>query len=257
MKRTLEADEGPSKRSRLEDHLRVLSDYLAEKKTDQPPGEKPKRCVHEGVETEEAYVCRKCGLVLDNLYHPDVRWFEHATLDREYTDADRLIALDEALVKFMEKTELRPTVPLFLIQERLRALKIDCGYKNLNYAIALTCILEGDREAQEKLSSFLPKSNVAWVRSWRLLTADPLPRPFLKSWLKNLLDQCPPKDLSKRQKTRFYRIIQHFDETRLKLMHDLMVCYGPHFYTDRVDLELLPFDLRHALYKFALAMSHP
>ena len=143
--------------------------------------------MHEGVETEECYVCCKCGLVLDNLYRPDVDWFEHSMLDRRYTDVDRCNAVDKNLLKFLEKVNMRSSLPLHIIQQRLRAMKIDSGYKNLNYAIALLCIHEGDEEAQEGLSPALPRSNVAWARSMRLLAR--VPTSFVGGWLNNLLRQ--------------------------------------------------------------------
>jgi len=90
-----------------------------------PSKKESRKCVHEGVETEEAFCC-KCGLVLDELYQPDVLWWEHSLMDREYSD--RLIAVDDALTKFMEKTNLYTKMPLYLIQERLRSMKFDSGY---------------------------------------------------------------------------------------------------------------------------------
>ena len=41
------------------------------------------KCLHdECAETEEAFVCRKCSLVLDNLYQPNMDWYNDAMMDR-------------------------------------------------------------------------------------------------------------------------------------------------------------------------------
>ena len=216
------------------------------------------KCEHEGVETEEDFVCCKCGLVLSSIYQPDVHWHEHAVLDRQYTDSDRLVAVDKNLVKFMEKANLHRSLPLVVMQERLRAMKISSGYKNLNYAIALTCILAEDKEARDKIAPFLPKSNVAWARSARLL--HPAPMQFVDSWLRNLRRRCPSKDLSKTQKKRFYDSLKLLDETERQTMYNLMHCYGRvHFYglDETNDLDVLPIELRHALYRYLLAVCKP
>ena len=55
------------------------------------------------METEEAYVCCKCGLVLEDIFQPDVHWLDHAMMARQYTNMDRLNAVDKALGAFLEK----------------------------------------------------------------------------------------------------------------------------------------------------------
>ena len=59
---------------------------------------------------------------------------------------------------------------MYTLEERLRDMKIDSGFKSLNYAICVMCILKDDEQAQEKLRPYLPRSDVAWVRSLRLLS---------------------------------------------------------------------------------------
>ena len=70
-------------------------------------------------------------------------------------------------------------------------MKIDSGFKSLNYAICVMCILEGDEQAKEQLRPHLPRSDVAWARSLRLLS--PVPEIFVKNWLRNLTE--PDKQL--------------------------------------------------------------
>lgn len=151
--------------------------------------EEDKKCLRdECVEREEAYVCRNCGLG-DNLYQPDMDWHNHAVMEREYTDTDRLNAIDSNLLQFLEKVDWTgSSTPRCVIQERLLPMKITSGYQSLNYAIALMCILGQDEEAQKKSSPFLPSSNVAWARSMKVLS--PLPKQFVRCWLRKLLNTC-------------------------------------------------------------------
>ena len=81
-------------------------------------------------------------------------------------------------------------------------MKIDSGFKSLNYAICVMCILEDDEQAQEQLRPYLPRSDVAWARSLRLLS--PVPEIFVSNWLRNLLKPAR-RDLSDRQKKRGLR----------------------------------------------------
>ena len=83
---------------------------------------------------------------------------------------------------------------------RLRDMKIDSGFKNLNYAICVMCILEGDEQAEQQVRPHLPRSDVDWARSLHLLS--PVPEIFLRNWLRNLLKPTR-RDLSDRQKKRF------------------------------------------------------
>ena len=63
----------------MDDDFQILFDYveqmkreLAEKdKSDEQTKsaeDEEKKCVHESIETEEAYVCCKCGLVLEDIF---------------------------------------------------------------------------------------------------------------------------------------------------------------------------------------------
>ena len=60
----------------VDEEFQILADYRAERKklpvdSDSEDDEEEK-CEHEGVETEEDFVCCKCGLVLSSIYQPDV-----------------------------------------------------------------------------------------------------------------------------------------------------------------------------------------
>ena len=66
----------------VDEEFQILADYLAERKklpvdSDSEDDEEEK-WEHEGVETEEDFVCCQCGLVLSSIYQPDVHWHEHA-----------------------------------------------------------------------------------------------------------------------------------------------------------------------------------
>ena len=81
----------------IEEEFQILADYLAERKklpvdSDSEEDEE-EQCEHEGVETEEDFVCCECGLVLSGIHQTDVHWHEHTVLDRQYTDSDRLVAV--------------------------------------------------------------------------------------------------------------------------------------------------------------------
>ena len=245
----------------VEKDFQILIEHLARKREEERKkenneyGEKP--CEHEAIETEEAVVCQRCRLVLDNLYGPDVHWFDHAVMPRVYNARDQLNAVNKALYKFIDRICLQTDLPMYTVQERLRAMKIDAGYKSLNYAIALSCILEGDHEAQEEIRPFLPKSNNAWARSMRLMS--PPPVIFLKNWLNNLmrtsLTYVPPsssRDLSKQQEERFRENVQRFDELERKVMHDLAATYDCELDAD--DFLRLPTQLKIALYKYSMAV---
>ena len=146
-----------------------------------------KKCVHEGIETEEEFVCQKCGLVLGQVYCPDVHWLEHAVKSKEHTDMSRLNAMDKTLGDFLDRIGWYDSLPLpwHDVQELLKAMKFRSHLKSLNYAIALTCILEEHELLQEKISPFLPRSNAASARD--LVVLDPVLPAFVRSWLKKLL----------------------------------------------------------------------
>ena len=61
------------------------------------------KCVHEGIETDEEFVCQKCGLVLGQVYNRDLHWLEYAVKAREVTDIDRLNAVDQTLADFLDR----------------------------------------------------------------------------------------------------------------------------------------------------------
>ena len=84
----------------------MLLEYLTRKKQPTQVSSEPlekKKCLHEGTDTDEEYVCQKCGLVFGQIYCPGVHWLEHAIKAREYSDMDRLNAVDKTLADFLDK----------------------------------------------------------------------------------------------------------------------------------------------------------
>ena len=192
----------------MDDDFRILFDYVEQMKRElqdeadlqsKSAEDEEKKCVHESIETEEAYVCCKCGLVLEDIFQPDIHWCDHALMPRIYGGADRLNAMHKVLIKFLDKISFCTYLPMYTLEERLRNMKIDSGFKSLNYAICVMCILEGDQQAEEQIRPHLPRSDVAWARSLHLLS--PVPEIFVRNWLRNLLKPTG-RDLSDRQKKR-------------------------------------------------------
>ena len=202
-------------------------------------------CLHlDQVEHDGYYVCSACGLVLDTLYQPEVNWTDRCVISKSYSSTDRIQAVDRHLIEFMQKTGI--VSPLHPIQERLKFMKKESGYKSLNYAIALTCILEGDCDSIMKLLPFLPDSNVAWARSSRMLR--PQPPSFVMAWLYHLMKN--PRPLSKSQLKKFHDHVSLFQPDHVDLMYRLIRCYGCYGY----DLDALPHDLKCALYRYSCAI---
>ena len=65
----------------MDDDFRILFDYVEQMKRElqdeadlqtKSAEDEEKKCVHESIETEEAYVCCKCGLVLEDIFQPDI-----------------------------------------------------------------------------------------------------------------------------------------------------------------------------------------
>ena len=192
----------------MDDDFRILFDYVEQMERElqdkadlqtKSAEDEEKKCVHESIETEEAYVCCKCGLVLEDIFKPDIHCCDHALMPRIYGGADRLNAMHKVLIKFLDKISFCTYLPMYTLEERLRDMKIDSGFKNLNYAICVMCILEGDEQAEEQVRPHLPRSDVAWARSLHLLS--PVPEIFVRNWLRNLLKPTR-RDLSDRQKKR-------------------------------------------------------
>ena len=86
----------------MDDDFRILFDYVEQMKRElqdeadlqsKSAEDEEKKCVHESIETEEAYVCCKCGLVLEDIFQPDIHWCDHALMPRIYGGADRLNAM--------------------------------------------------------------------------------------------------------------------------------------------------------------------
>ena len=133
---------------------------------------------------------------------------------------DRLNAVDKTLADFLDKVGWHDSLPLHDVQELLKAMKYRSGFRSINYAIALTCILDGHEELQEKIAPFLPRSNAAWARSLAVL--DPVPPVFVRSWLKNLLKPAPSRNLTQTQKKRVHDSLPHVTDTELLVMYDLI-----------------------------------
>ena len=124
----------------MDDDFRILFDYVEQmerevaEKTDlqtKSAEDEEKKCVHESIETEEAYVCCKCGLVLEDIFQPDIHWCDHALMPRIYGGADRLNAMHKVLIKFLDKISFCTYLPMYTLEERLRDMKIDSGFKVL------------------------------------------------------------------------------------------------------------------------------
>ena len=246
----------------MDDDFRILFDYVEQMKRELAEKDKAdlqtksaedeeKKCVHESIETEEAYVCCKCGLVLEDIFQPDIHWCDHALMPRIYSGADRLNAMHKVLIKFLDKISFCTYLPMYTLEERLRDMKIDSGFKNLNYAICVMCILEGDEQAEEQVRPHLPRSDVAWARSLHLLS--PVPEIFVRNWLRNLLKPTG-RDLSDRQKKRFADNFKRFDDVERRMMQDLISSYRAGLDWNTSDLEKLPIPLRHALYHYSVAV---
>ena len=191
----------------MDDDFQILFDYveqmereLAEKnKSDEQTKsaeDEEKKCEHESIETEEAYVC----CVVEDTFQPDIHWCDHALMPRIYGGADRLNAMHKVLIKFLDKISFCTYLPMYKLEERLRDMKINSGFKSLNYAIYVMCIFEGDEQAEEQLRPHLPRSDVAWARSLHFLS--PVPEIFVRNWLRNLLKPTR-RDLSDRQQKCF------------------------------------------------------
>ena len=225
--------------------LQQKDESVEEKKRDEE-----RICMHEGEQVlhEGSYVCTECGLVMVSDFQPEAKWRDRCVIAHAYTATDRLQAVDKHLLEFMVKADVR--APLHPIQERLRFMKKESGYKSLNYAIALTCILEDDSESQEKLQPFLPKSNVSWARSSRLLK--PQPRHFLRVWIRRLKEN--PKPLTKAQQRKFgENVALLLQQPELSaLFHSIISFHGYGMYGYHLDD--LPDDLQCALYRFSCAV---
>ena len=200
----------------------------------------PNQVIHEGY-----YVCTDCGIVLDMVFEPEVDWEKRCVLAKTYSSADRIEGVDKHLRHFMEKTGIR--AQHHAIQEKLEFMKKECGYNSLNYAIALTCILEGDQESLEKLRPFLPQSYVAWARSSRVLPK-PLSTHFIATWLRHLTTHS--KSLSKSQRQKFHENIARFQPEQTDIMYRMIQCFGCYGY----NIDSLPPELSCALYRFSCAI---
>ena len=114
-------------------------------------------CLHEDqVEHEGFYVCTQCGLVLDHVFQPEVNWTSRCVIAKSYTPHDSLQAVDKHLSAFMEKTGIR--APLHPIQERLRFMKMQSGYKSLNYALPWRAFSKMTLKRKRALLPIYPKA---------------------------------------------------------------------------------------------------
>ena len=106
----------------MDDDFRILFDYVEQMKRElqdkadlqaKSAEDEEKKCVHESIETEEAYVCCKCGLVLEDIFQPDIHWCDHALIPRIYGGADRLNAMHKVLIKFLDKISFCTYLPMY------------------------------------------------------------------------------------------------------------------------------------------------
>ena len=179
-------------------------------------------CNHEEIETEEAVVCMKCGLVLGSLLAPEANVAERVMLSsKPYTDVQRLESVDKSLGAFIEKVGVcKPLYPsLFETRQRLYAMKKGSEYRALNYAIALSCIYYEDEEMVQILSLHLPRSKDALMRNASLFKTSPV---FFKMWMKVIT----PKKLRKAHFERFIERTVDMTEQEEQLMIELIQHYG-------------------------------
>ena len=236
----------------LREYKRRCREYDGDDACQSPPPAPPpneEKCWHNHqVVNEGQYVCTTCGLVLGNVLMAEVNVFDRCVLPRSYAARERLSAVDKHLIRFMERTGVQ--VQLHGVQERLQFMKKDSGYKSLNYAIALSCICHEDKAACYALRSYLPKSNVSWARSSRLVSC--MPRQFSDIWLRHLLINAKP--LTRRQSSRLNENLDKFCREQNDAMRLLIESYGCG--SDR-HVDSLPDDLRCALYRFSCAAIKP
>ena len=245
---------------RMEAQKQKQPEEEEEEESDGEKGEQEEDCLHQDqVLHEGSYVCTRCGLVLTSDFQPEVNWTDRCVAPHIYSATDRLQAVDKHLIHFMEKVGI--SAPLHPIQEKLRFMKKESRYRGLNYAIALTCILEHDSESQARLRPYLPRSNVAWARSSRLLMK-PLPEHFIRVWYRHLATNA--KQLSKFQMRKLCKNITLLKPEQSNLMYHLITLvhpeqgnlmstvirpYGCHGY----DIFGLPPLLQCVLYRFSCA----
>ena len=106
----------------MDDDFRILFDYVEQMKRElqdkaalqdkadlqtKLAEDKEKKCVHESIETEEAYVCCKCGLVLEDIFQPDIHWCDHVLMPQIYGGADRLNAMHKVWTRSLVAVEPR------------------------------------------------------------------------------------------------------------------------------------------------------
>ena len=180
--------------------------------------ERKKQPVHVRSEPPEKNVCMKAlrrmkslfvlSVVLGQVYCPDAHWLEHAVKAKQHTNMSRLNAVDKTLADFLDRVGWYDSLPLHDIQELLKVMKFRSHFKSLNYAIALTCTLEGHELLQEKISPFLLRSNAAWAR--HLAVLDPVPPAFVRTWLKKLFKPTPSRNLTQNTEKTNLDALQHF-----------------------------------------------
>ena len=140
-----------------------------------------------------SYVCTQCAHVIEqHVYAPEHDFHKRCMPEKRcYQSRQRLLGVDRHLVSFLKKTNIGEFLSshfyLHPLQETLHSLKKSCLYKSLNYAIALSCLLfECDYIVQMRLRTFLPRSNVSWLRFARMLR--PLPSRFPLLFCLHLLE---------------------------------------------------------------------
>ena len=242
----------------MDEDFAVLLEYPTRKKqptqVSSQPLEKKKKCLHEGTDTDAGRTClsKMRSRARSNLC-ADVHWLEHTMKAREYSDMDRLNAVDKTLADFLDRVDFYESLPLHDVQELLKAMKFRSGFRSINYVIAPTCILDGHKELQEKIAPFLPRSNAAWARSLAVL--DPVPPVFVRSWLKNLLkSHTNTEETSPQFTATFYR---HRTSSHVRTDQVLWLSYEQTFryeQTPLANLYALPLELRHVVkYTFSPA----
>ena len=108
---------------------------------------------------------------MDVVYLPEVDVHKrYSLMKKPYAAHERLCGVVRHLLHFLSKTELlSDQLRVHPLREQICAMKKSCLYKSINYAIALSCkVYDTNVDALRKLPSYLPHSNVSWLRFSRI-----------------------------------------------------------------------------------------
>ena len=212
-----------------------------------------KQCQHlDHVLHEGRYVCSSCGLVMAVIYFTEDDVHRRCSLmKKSYAVHERLSGVDRHLLHFLSKTELlSDQLCVHTLREQILAMKKSSLYKSINYAIALSCIVyDTNVDVLRKLRSYLPRSNVSWLRFSRIMK--PLPQHFPLLYVLRLMESTRMVSSSQLSTLRTNLLILSPSDT--SLMVSLIDAYCWETYSlDHVIQNLHTFDsdLISILYQF-------